>query len=524
MKKNVIIVAVLSAIIVFASCCNDTEIIETENSKSLSLGIDQKTAMSRFAEIISVATYNRPEVREFLKREAIKQFDKNYDVLYVNVKDSYIGNETFGDILNYYATSGELESIENAVPTINIYIPKISLFDVLPENLDCKDKEIPVVLPGETDNKLYVNGVIVDSIAKGNVPDFHVFVINKNSRVVVDAKTRAVGKRFRFIDPEFDTSNLRAVTRGSLESVSVVGEKAIKAYSYFYKDDGSNQSKALQRDYIYYGMTPTSQKGNLNQSVSEYMSFIEIDPVAYFKISDNIPSENKKLQKDDPELKKKEVSRKKRDFTTEELINEFWTEGCYNLKIEVIRSTSNVPTVKYLALLPEDIWNFNLDRTYRHSTALRHSKYTYRIDPRKFTAKRYYLASNFISFGKWDLSNESLSRDIIFTETDPGDTYSDKYEYETQTVKRTKVNGDVKIGIGLNDGKSNITTDVGVENETTTTKKVTKVISVTRTNYDDPLGDVSIYFYDPIIEGKSGSQYQMKIYNTGNVLFGVTAK
>jgi len=36
--------------------------------------------------------------------------------------------------------------------------------------------------------------------------------------------------------------------------------------------------------------------------------------------------------------------------------------------------------------------------------------------------------------------------------------------------------------------------------------------------------DVSIYFYDPIIEGKSGSQYQMKIYNTGNVLFGVTAK
>lgn len=85
-------------------------------------------------------------------------------------------------------------------------------------------------------------------------------------------------------------------------------------------------------------------------------------------------------------------------------------------------------------------------------------------------------------------------------------------------------NGDVKIGIGLNDGKSNITTDVGVENETTTTKKVTKVISVTRTNYDDPLGDVSIYFYDPIIEGKSGSQYQMKIYNTGNVLFGVTAK
>ena len=43
-------------------------------------------------------------------------------------------------------------------------------------------------------------------------------------------------------------------------------------------------------------------------------------------------------------------------------------------------------------------------------------------------------------------------------------------------------------------------------------------------NEKNVIMDVSIYFYDPIIEGKSGSQYQMKIYNTGNVLFGVTAK
>jgi len=512
------------AIIMFAgsllsSCDNEDTMNESSNTTTPAVVLSEETAMNRFTEILSEAAYQRQDVRIFLKEEAIKRFDKNYDVLYVNVKNSSIGDETFHDILSHYSNAGELESIEQSVPALNIFIPKISAYDITPENMDCTDKEIPVVLPAEINNKLFLDGTVVDYLAKGEVPSFHVFVVNKNKRVVVNSQTRSAGQPFTFIDPEYDNSIQESCTRTTPVEASVVGTKAINAFSYFYKDDGSNRSKALQRDYIYYGLTPTSSEGHLNQAVTEYISFIEIDPKAYFMMTDKKVDN---LQSDDPDIKQTTVSRKKRDFTAQELINELWTEGCYNLKIEMITSTSARPLVKRLALSPDDIWNFNLDRTYRHSTAFRHSKYTYTINPAKFTAKRYYLTQRYVSFGKWDLSNESLYREVRFIEEDPGETYTKKIVIETTQVNTVKVINSTKYGVGLGDNGT-ISTEVGTEFSSSTTTKSTKEITASWCNEDDDLGSEHIYFYDPIIESRSGSQYITREYNTGVVTFGVTA-
>lgn len=523
LTKLTFMVAALTAIFICSSCNNDVEFAEAKETRPSVQLLDEQSSMNRFAEILSKVAYSRKDVREFLKEEAIKQFDKNYDVLYVKVKDMHIGNETFREILSKYATPGELETIECSVPTINIFIPNISMLNITPENLDCNDNEIPVVVPNSINNKLYINGEVVDSIAKGNVPGFHVFVVNKNSRVVVDGGTRSSNAHFRFIDPEYDNSITQTVTRTEPVSEAYVGSKAISAYNYFNKDDGSNYSKALQRDYIYYGMTPTSTKGNLNQAVTEYISFIEIDPKAYFMMTD-MRETNK--QSDDPEIKNNNPSRKKRDFTPQELINEIWTEGCYNLKIEIITSVSNRPIVKHLALLPNDIWEFNYERSYRHSTAFRHSKYTYTIDPKKFTAKRYYLTPKHVSFGKWDLSNESLCREVTFVEEDAGESYTYEYYFETTKVNSTKVNGDIKLGLGIGDStnnKGNINIGIGGESNSSTTTKYSNKVIVSRTNKDDDLGTSNIYFYDPIIEGKVGNKYYIKEYSTGIVTFGMTA-
>lgn len=521
MKVKFVLTVVLSiTTVLFTSCDKCVDYGEAENQLSSVSVLDEQTAMIKFAEIVSRATYNRQDVREFLKKEAIKQFDKNYDVLYCNVKDSYIGKETFQEILNHYAASGELESIEHSVPTINIFIPKITMFNITPENLDCKDNEVPVALSTEKDNKIILNGNIVDSVAKGDIPGFHVFVINKNSRVYVNATTRSLNNKFCFISPEFDNSRSIEKTRSIPMDASIVGSKAITAYSYFNKDDGSKYSKALQRDYIYYGMTPSSTKGNLNQSVTEYISFIEVNPHAYFYMTDKRAT-NK--QSDDPEIKKNDASIEKRDFTTEELINELWTEGCYNIRVEIITSTSNRPIVKYLALSPDDIWEFNLDKHYRHSTVFRHSKYTYTINPNKFTPKRYYLTPKHISFGKWDLANEALSREVSFIEQDPGESYTYEYAFETTKMNSTKVNGDIKLGLGIGGDKDILNIGIGTESNSSTTTKETNKIIVNKTNKDDDLGMEKIYFYDPIVEGINGSKYITKEYNTGYVTFGVTA-
>ena len=519
MKRICLFLTLLN--VLFMSCQQDNFIFENDNLEQFVNELDEQSAMTRFAEILSQATFRRTDVREFLKREALKKFNYNYDILYVNVKDIHIGNETFGEILNKYAKPGELESIEHSVPTINILIPKITACDISADNLDCTDNETPVVLPNDINNILFLNGSVVDSISKGEIPGFHVFVVNKNSRVIVNKQTRFSNTKYSFIADEYDNSdNKEAVTRNTtLADASVVGNKAILAYSYFYKDDGSKQSMALQRDYIYYGMTPSSTKGNLNQNVTEYISFIEIDPKAYFTITDT--KENNQYT-DDPEIKQTSTSRKKRDFTQEELINEFWTKGCYNLKIEIATSASNNPMIKRLPISPNDIWDFNLERKYRHSTMFRRSKYTYYIDVNKFTAKRYYLTDKSISLGKWDLSSEALSRTITFVEEDPGETYTETYTVSTKKFNSSKVNGSIKLGLGLGDGNS-INTSMDSEASSSTTTEVRREISVTRSNKDDDLGQDIIYFYDAIIESKVGSKYHVRMYNTGTVSFGISA-
>jgi len=53
----------------------------------------------RFAAILSKAVHDREDVRAFLKKEALVQFDKNYDIFYPMVRNKKIGEETFREIL-----------------------------------------------------------------------------------------------------------------------------------------------------------------------------------------------------------------------------------------------------------------------------------------------------------------------------------------------------------------------------------------------------------------------------------------
>lgn len=47
----------------------------------------EESALNNFAITLSKAVCSHQEVREFLRSEALKRFDKDYDVLYQLVKD-----------------------------------------------------------------------------------------------------------------------------------------------------------------------------------------------------------------------------------------------------------------------------------------------------------------------------------------------------------------------------------------------------------------------------------------------------
>lgn len=524
MKSYYVFMAIaFGAVFHLSSCTNDDVLSPQEQlmTRSSVYSFTQDEAMARFSNILSKATYQNKEVREFLKKEAIKQFDKNYDVLYAKVKDYPLRDETFAQVLAKYASPGELDAIFNTVPTLNIYVSNIAMFNVKPETLDCNDPEIPVVLPNEKNNLLYLNGQVVDSIKQGEVPDFHTFVVNCNSRVRVNTATRSAGPTYTFIDDAFDGE--KPQTRSELVGYDMVGSKAIQAYRYFNRDDGSNYSKALQRDYIYYGMTPNAAKGNLNYNVSEYLTFIEVNPRTYFNmVDDNDPSNPKG---NDPDIKHNIAWRKGRDFTQEELVNEFWTQGTYNIKVNIIYSTKGLSVTKYIPVKPEEIWNFNYDREVRHHTGFRHSKYLYWIHPEKFTAKRYDVSKLNISFEKWNLAEEALSRIVHFYEEDRGGVRTDQYSYETTRLKSNKVNGDLKFGLGVGPKDQNkIDVSVGGDASYSTTEKINHTVTYTSTDKDDDLGSAIIYFYDPIIESTSNGKYNVKTYDTGRITFGITAR
>lgn len=57
-----------------------------------------------------------------------------------------------------------------------------------------------------------------------------------------------------------------------------------------------------------------------------------------------------------------------------------------------------------------------------------------------------------------------------------------------------------------------------------TTKTESKEYKFERQEADDNLGTTKIYFFDPIIDGKSGNDYLVHTYNTGIVTFGLAVE
>jgi len=524
MLKKMFYVASLALII--SSCAKD--VLETEETveneiQQVELNDSVKDSLkAQFARVLSSVVYENEDVREFLKTEAVKQFDKNYDVLYVSVKDKQIGGRAFRDFLVRESSEDFIREVENGIPLLNILFPNLPMFNLSPEQYDSKDDELPVAVVRRKCNELYFNGKCTDRLEKGQIPGFHTLVVNENTRVIVNNDTRRGISSFIFKSPNYDGNrkNDGFATRSTLVPTSIIGGKAATAYMYFYADDSSIYSKALQRDYIYYGMSPTCQTGTLNQSINEYLSFIEVDPNVYFSVTDDIHPISPNPS-DDPYIKANSVSKTHTDFTEQELIDALWTSGAYNFRFEVQTSSYSSPQILYIPLRPEQLWDFNLTRTYQHETWFTPKKYTYTINPADFTAKQHKLFSERIALGKWNIKTESLYRYISILEEDNGTTSTTSYSYESAIAHSDKFSdsGKIVLGLGNSSVQGNIATEVTDSNSTRTIKNAT----VTRVESSDHLGSVRVYFYDPIADYSELETSLMYTYNTGCVKFGITA-
>jgi len=537
MNKNIILGSVMG-LIALTSCNRDVtnEPVIEQNFQEPSA---KEISMEKFASVLSKTTYEREDVRDFLKKEAVKQFDKNYDIFYPLVKDKNIGKETFRDILVSYSSKEEIEEIERNVPFLNILIPRIALFDINPEDLDIQDKEIPIAISKKSVTDLYLNGKKDLEVEKGQIPDFHIFVVNENTRVApiedigpqagVQGNIRGInGSSYAFKSQNYDG------TKSNIQTFSFVtgnpGKRARDSYKYFYKDDGSINQKSFQRDYIYYGITPQNQKGNLNRSVSEYISYIEVSPALYFKISDQIGTGS---SNDDPHIKQWDTEQKKRGLENWELMDRLWSSGSYDFAFEITTSVNSKPIKVNVPLFPDQIWNFNIQHRREHGSFWRKSKNFYWINPSYFTPKKVNIANHNVSFDKWDLSEESLYRFVdVYEEDEVGIKKTYSRTYESVRMSLSKFSGEIKtdLGLGWSDSKGNGSVNIkgsgnaSESNSKSTTFKETITITAERYEASDYLGRAKIYFYDPIISDKSGDNYIIKHYYAGGVQFGISVR
>lgn len=542
-QKLSVLLAYLTLVLVCFACSDDftdMQVLQQQAQQQSSLSPSKETKMADFARVLSKAVADRQDVRQFLKDEALKQFDRNYDILYGAVKDEQIGGVKFHDILSSYSTVDSLNDMTAGIPLLNIYLTRTAIFGIFPEDLDVNDEEVPIAVSMSDSTRFFVNGTLETTMAKGEIPAFHVFVVNENSRVVVNNGVDYVSNGLKalsrndytFKSPLFDArldNNLKSIRT----NMSVAGRRVHDAFQYFHGAGHGSDQKAFQRDYLYYGITPYKQTGTLNASTSEYLCYIKVSPRAYFKIADVMPTgsiqedpicEEQRNPSDEHWVAKyKGTDSQKRKLTQEELVDKLWTKGAYELRFDIIDSKQGEANVIYVPVRPEEIWNFNLDIDRQHKTWFRHTKSTYKIDPKKFTSKEYFLPEA-IDLGKWDISTESMYRSIRVSEEDDGEEVTTKYSYEIVRMSSHNFKGSTKLNVGFGTSdKNSLSGEFSSEATRQNTSRQTSEVSIKETNASDFLGKVTVYYYDPIVESMT-SGLVLHTYNTGYVTFAITVR
>lgn len=527
MKKSSILLAAISPWLLLACSDDLNKEVNYEPQQIVSTTtVSVDSALSSFAQILSNAVSDRKDVREFLKTEALKKFDKNYDVLYIAVKDDLIGDRTFGEILSGYSADGQLDLIEQTVPDLNIYLTRTAFLDVYPENLDIDDASTPVAVAAKDSVNFYCEGMREFSLPKGEVPGFHVFVVGENSRVIVDNSTNKslTPKRYRFVDDAFDgtkaeTASLKSMTVPSAK----VGQRALDAYKYFYSNDGSIHQMGLQRDYIYFGLTPNKTQGSYVKNVSEYIGSLKMPISTMYKIADQRTGGDEYADpfvQNDGKIEKRGTS-----YSYSDLVNIVWAKGTFDFQFEVITSSQTAAAISYVPLTPDQLWTISYSYSKKHKTWFHRTRHTYVINVNDFKAKDVIFDSP-IDMGKWNIAEEALYRTVKIRECDKGKEITKSVTYSNEKMKSRNFKGDLKVSLGFNIKvvNANTSADISKETESKNTDKITTTVTEKWTETSDDLGSVRIYYYDPVIEGMNGASPIVKTYNTGSVEFGVFVK
>lgn len=493
--KNLVIVF-FAIIGFFFTACNkedlDTESVTQTNFNSKYT--EDTKLKTKFAKALANALADNELLREFIKNEALKKVNKDYDVVYQLVKDVDIRSSLVlrtsssltlrNLLLPYFETEQELIEIENKLPLLTIFVP-----DLLEGSFSASNWNTSTEIPKVAVRSYEIADVMIYGINGEEflleaqyMPDFPVVVVKDNERLLSSVLTTDFNEydtreltqttennRIRFLDDNFDPiynpgSSSSATT--TYPRVDPIHQQAYNAYSNY-------TPGGWQRDYIYYGLTPTNTEGGLNPTYREYLTSFKLTgnpQVVYNTIS----------SAQDPNFIQ---------FTT--INRNHWTDGSFEFQVKLAYGAKNsnlgIDTSRYFGLNPDDIFSI---------TTVRVGVFHKRASITGLKVVDFYnITDTKIEFPVWDLNNFSNQWKLTFLEVDTTIT-------NTETVTATN-----KFNMNLSlEPSTGILKKIGLKFGASYEQSQTNTYVKQWSDVNDELGNSEINFYDNVVDMNSAGQ------------------
>lgn len=477
-----------------ATACKKEEVLKGPQDDEVSLDL--------FVSALSKAVYNSEELRVLLKTEALKTFDKDYDVFYPFVKDYKMSSgKTLKEILLQYEDEETLNRIESKYPLLNVFIPDWEWIG----GFSCKtwdtSKEFVTVCSGgeKQTHTLFLNGGPVLQLNDDEIPSCPVLVVKENERLQVNM-TKSSSPSYSFKNPAYDNTG-RTKAREWKERdfifpvegwnhfvpLSEIDNLLVEAYQEF--NNGTNPD-ACQRDYVYYGMsTNNTDHGEYKPYIRERLYRFRINAASYNTISD---------QNEDPHLHETlTIKGSKNAPSTQELYDMIWTRGSLAFQFDVIfgeegESIEHSANQFIITTFADQVYDLSkIHEKYKQQNLFAQGLYIYTFNPEDLVPKWVYPEEP-LYFSKWDIEKQSAQIKIVVTEIDESETIEDTIETSFEYAHNFGWNIDVgnvmpsdsikvKLGFGLKGG--NTTTTTNKETIKITTKKDSDRIGVPTLDY-----------------------------------------
>ena len=449
----------------------------------------------KFSSALVKVLGQNEEVRSLIKEEALKQIDFDYDVLYCLIKDKQLKNGvTLEEYLEKYLTSDELKCIHKQLPTLTLFVP------TLPENSFSVHSwntidELPAVAVKVSDNndvKIYYGNGETEVFPADIIPGFPVVVVKENERIVRNGEilSKTVSENIEetnliFVDEIFNNLHgkdlVNTKTRANRPDRPVPlpkvdnpedylpanMKKTYEAYKIYKNTTG------WQRDYIYYGITPTTDKGPFDYNMKEFLVGFELmgDALGFYrKIAD---------QDGDP---KSSIPIGGVLPANSSIIT--WTEGEYEFKVTTYvgsKSTIGTEYKSFFRLKPDQLFRAEVERVISRPGMPGYTVY-------KLVGLKSKRVDLDLPLFEWDLENYGATIKIAIEEVDGQETevnsISSSIEFATNFGFDASFGEKVKFGVKFG----------------STIKEVLNVSNtIPKTLGGDELGEVIINFADPVV-------------------------